>query len=426
LSQRAVLKDSTVNLLGYGLPLLAAIFCIPVLLAELGTERFGVLTLLWAVVSYAGLLDLGLGKVLTQQLAALEAEGRSDRRAPVVASAMLLLVGVSLALCLLVGLVALLMADRVRPLSWGRDALWAGVLLMSSVPAVVLSNGFRGILEADRRFMAVNAVRLPMGLWTFVAPVVVCWISGPSLALIALVLSVGRWLALWAFMAAVGGCASPKGWWSHHETLLMRNLAKSGGWMTVSSLLSAFMGYLDRFVLAFLASPAAVAYYAVPHEVVTKLWILPTSIVSATFPRLVKSGAAQQGLGTELRRSALLVLLLVVPVCALLGLGAEPILRSWVGASFALQAAPVLAVLCAGMVFGAVAAVPFNALHALGLQEQAAKVHCWEFPFFVGLIVVLVDQFGALGAAWAWTLRCVIDCGLMSWCCAGALRARRF
>ena len=64
-----LLRHTVFNLVGLGAPLLVAVATIPVLIGQLGPSRFGLLTLIWAVVSYFGLFDLGLGRALTQQLA---------------------------------------------------------------------------------------------------------------------------------------------------------------------------------------------------------------------------------------------------------------------------------------------------------------------------------------------------------------------
>ena len=69
--QRSVLRHAVMNLAGLGLPLIAAVFTIPVLIRHLGNERFGLLTLIWAIVGYFGLFDFGLGRALTQQLSML-------------------------------------------------------------------------------------------------------------------------------------------------------------------------------------------------------------------------------------------------------------------------------------------------------------------------------------------------------------------
>jgi len=421
LNRSRMLRDSVANMLGFGLPLVAAFFCIPQLIHGLGTDRFGVLTLLWAVASYLGLLDLGLGKVVTQELSA-PAPGRVALPRPVVvANAMLLLGLLSLLIIGVAGLLLLGAALQAQPLPWKQDALWAGGVMLLGIPALVLSNGYKGILEADGHFSMVNAVRVPIGIWTFAAPLAVCVLYGPSLVGISAALVLGRLANLLAYMVASGESFSPQVWLGHLDRKVLKGLATTGGWMSLSSLLSAFMGYVDRFVLAYVASPAVVAYYAVSQEIVTKLWIFPTSVVTATFPSMVKAHAEGGVAKHVLWRSAWLVLLLVLPVCAVLGIWAQPILTLWVGEKFAAESYQVLTILCVGMVFGSVAAVPFTALHAMRKQKVAAQIHVAEFPVFLVLIVVLASQLGAVGAAIAWTLRCAIDFCIMTFWCVRAL-----
>src|SRR5436190_11096955 len=89
-SGRLLARNTVWNLVGSGGPMVVAIFCIPVLIRELGTDRFGVLTLAWAVIGYAGLFDLGLGRALTQLVAKKLGAGE-DREIPSLARTSLLL-----------------------------------------------------------------------------------------------------------------------------------------------------------------------------------------------------------------------------------------------------------------------------------------------------------------------------------------------
>src|SRR6266567_2771444 len=66
---RLLARNTVWNLLGNGTPMLVAVACIPILIRGLGTERFGILTLAWALIGYASLFDLGLGRALTQLVA---------------------------------------------------------------------------------------------------------------------------------------------------------------------------------------------------------------------------------------------------------------------------------------------------------------------------------------------------------------------
>src|SRR5208282_2279488 len=84
------------NFAGEGAPLAAAVVAVPLLLRYVGAERFGVLSIAWAMIGYFGLFDLGLGRTLTKFLADAMAGGRSDE-APYIfwtGTAMLLGVGV--------------------------------------------------------------------------------------------------------------------------------------------------------------------------------------------------------------------------------------------------------------------------------------------------------------------------------------------
>ena len=53
-------KWGIINLLGQGLIVIVGILAIPILINGLGTERFGILTLAWAVTGYFSIFDLGI------------------------------------------------------------------------------------------------------------------------------------------------------------------------------------------------------------------------------------------------------------------------------------------------------------------------------------------------------------------------------
>src|SRR5260370_29918319 len=68
-SGRLLARKTVWNLLGGGSGKIVAVFCIPILIRGLGTERFGVLTLAWALIGYASLFDFGVSRALTQLVA---------------------------------------------------------------------------------------------------------------------------------------------------------------------------------------------------------------------------------------------------------------------------------------------------------------------------------------------------------------------
>src|SRR5437899_2470709 len=89
-SGRLLARNTIWNLVGSGAPMVVAVFCIPILIRGLGKERFGVLTLAWALIGYASLFDLGLGRALTQLVARKLGAGE-EREIPSLAWTSLLL-----------------------------------------------------------------------------------------------------------------------------------------------------------------------------------------------------------------------------------------------------------------------------------------------------------------------------------------------
>lgn len=411
-------KHTLLNLLGLGAPLLLALFSIPALMHGLGPERFGLLTLVWAVTSYFGLFDLGLGRALTQQLAVLIDRRDDERIGPLSASALLLMAALGAVAGALMILLAPWGVDLIKALPDRGEAIAACWAMGLAVPFIVVTAGLRGMLEACHAFEVLNYVRLPMGAWTFAGPWIVLHFLGPNLLLITIALALGRlvgfvvhgWLA-WRALPQLRGRLQWQGQW-------LRPLLVSGGWLTLSNIVSPFMGYVDRFMIGATVSAAAVAYYATPQEIVTKLWIIPGALTAVLFPAFAAQAARKDAAAWALYDKAVRILFAVLlPICAVLGLFAHPILRLWIGPEIAAHSAPILQVFSVGILINCLAHVPLTWLHGAGRFRAPALLHCAELPLFLLALWLLTAQWGLMGAALAWLLRMVGDAAALFWLC---------
>ena len=66
---RLLARNTIWNLVGEGAPLLVGVVAIPILIHALGTARFGILMIVWMLIGYLGLFDLGMGRALTNPVA---------------------------------------------------------------------------------------------------------------------------------------------------------------------------------------------------------------------------------------------------------------------------------------------------------------------------------------------------------------------
>lgn len=411
-----VIRHTVFNLIGLGAPLVVAVFTIPVLIEALGTAGFGVLTLIWAVVSYFGLFDLGLGRTLTLQLALAIDRGEEARIGPMVATALavMALLGVLVGAALIA--FAAPAARLVEAIPDPHETAAAVRAMGWALPAITLTSGLRGILEARHAFGVVNLIRLPMGVFTFVGPILVIFLVEPRLDWIAWALVAGRWMACLLHAWFAWKVLPPNHGAFRFETAEIRSLLSIGGWLTVSNVVSPLMGYADRFIIAGLISAAAVAYYATPYEIVTKLWIVPGALTAVLFPTFAAQTARDVGAGATLfRQSVTALALILLPVCAALAIFAHDLLALWIDAEFAANSALLLQIFALGVLVNSLATIPFTLVQGAGRPRWTALIHLAEIAPFLGLLWWATVQFGLVGAALAWLLRIVLDTAAMFW-----------
>jgi O-antigen/teichoic acid export membrane protein len=422
-NRRALAKNAIFSFAGGAATLPAAIIALPILLAALGTERLGILMLVWLIVGYLGLFDLGLGRALTKLAADRLASGAQDTGALLwSATAVLTALGVVLGAALALFANWIVAAVRVPP-ALTAEAVQTCWLLALSVPFIMTASGLRGFLEAQQRFVELSTVRVGQGLLFYLAPLAVLPYSHALPAVVATLVAtrVLAWMIL--LMLALRGGIAPPGAIGVRMTLV-RELVRFGRWVAVSTVVGPLMLYADRFLIGTMVSVAAVAYYATPYEVVTKLWLIPAALTAVLFPAFATYHRRNPA---ELYVLAIAgikwIFLAVYPLVLVIIAFAPEGLELWLGKDFADNAAAVLRIIAAGVLVNCVAYVPYSLLQAVGRPELCAKLHLIELPAYLICAYLLIDAWGIKGAALAWTLRAGADCAALLWLARDFLRA---
>ena len=407
-----LLKNTAFNLVGFGAPLVVAIVTIPLLLSGLGDEKFGLLALLWSVVSYASVLDLGLGRAVTLRLAAPGVLIDDLRFADIAGTGLLALSALGIGLAALLAAISRPTVDLVG----GADPdeiVAAAYAMAAALPFILAASGLRGILEARHAFATINLIRGPLGVFTFLGPLLVLYAAGPRIDLIAWCLTAGRVAAAIAYAVSALGRRRVLYRFNWPE---LRALARMGGWLSLANAVGLLMGYADRFVIAGALSVAAVAYYATPQELVTKLWIIPSSLTAVLFPALVANLHQPAEIRRLLLASMKLLSVCLFPICAILAFAAHPILALWINPEFAAKSAGVLSVLSLGVFVNSLAHVPSTFLQAAGRAKLVAIIQLLETPVYLAALWFVTVRFGIIGTALVWLTRMVIDTSIMLAC----------
>jgi O-antigen/teichoic acid export membrane protein len=414
-SGRLLARNAFWNLVGACAPVLVAIVCLPVIKRTLGTDRLGIISLAWVVVGYFGFFDLGLSRAITKLVAERLGQQRAKEIPSLVWTSLFLMAGIGL-----VGALATfflspwLVYHPLRiPAELQHETLYSFYWLSLSIPVVVVTAGLRGVLEALQRFRLATAIRVPMGVFTYLSPVLILPFSH-SLVPIMAILVLGRTIAglahLWACFAAMPALRRSC---SFHASAV-GPLFRFGTWMTVSNIVGPLMVSFDRFLIGSLISVSAVAYYAVPYEVVTRLSLIAGALVGVLFPAFSTALEADRARLIFLYECGVkYIFLALFPFTLVLIAFAPEALRFWLGNDFALNSAPVARALAVAIFINSLGQVPFAHVQGAGRPDITAKFHLIELPIYILALFFLAQAMGIWGVALAWLLRMTLDSGLL-------------
>ena len=391
--------------------MLIALITIPLLIEGMGKERFGLLSIIWIGVGYFSLFDFGLGRALTKLVS--ERLGRSELAGldsliwtALKLLAVLGLVGAILLLVLSQPLVTVLLQVPDPPC---HEAIAAFRIMAFGIPLVILTAGFVGILEAHQSFGVIAQIRIPLGVLSFVGPLLTMQFT-PSIAFATIALLISRILAFVAYYLVATHVRKELRRPQLFDRRQMRPLLNFGGWLTVTNIVGPLMTYLDRFLVGAMLGLTAVTYYSTPYEVLSRLQLLPQAITNVLFPAMALANGVDKS-----RLSALYVnggkinYWTMLPVTAGALLLAPEALSLWLGEDFSKASTPVVHWLAAGWMLNTLARPSLTLLQASGRPDLVAKAHVAELLPYLGVLWWLAGIYGIVGVAAAWTLRVTAD-----------------
>jgi O-antigen/teichoic acid export membrane protein len=400
-------RDTFYNLLGNGVPLVIGVISIPQLLEVLGAGPFGILTLVWAVIGASGMLDLGVGKAMTYEVARARGISSAAERADTFGAGIILATGSGLLIATTV-LFGLFISDSLASRFDIHKSVFDSALIwlaVSVLPSALLSL-VRGVLEGESRFLAANVLRVVQGGVLFAAPVVCVLFGTTSLAVIMSVIALSRVLLLlalgWRFHPWLSNACHLR---KHEE---FKRILRFGSWITVSGFISPIMVYGDRFLIATVVGVKALPIYVIPQEIVQRLLIIPMSLSGALMPRASRFSDVTHT-DEYYRRNLVRVALAMLPICLFAALVAPAILGGWISAQFAIDATGVFRVICLGLWFNSLAQIPLTFIYACGHPKSVALVHASELPLYILGMFLAVNYAGVAGAAVVWSTRVVLD-----------------
>lgn len=409
-SGRLLARNTAFSFAGQAATLLAAFLAVPLLVDGLGVARFGVLALAWVVIGYAQVFDLGIGRALTKLTSERLGGGREQEMPSLFWTA---LAGMFALGCLAGGLVALLSPWLVEsvlniPEPLQGETLDAFLLLSASLPLAISGAALRAHLEAWQRFDLVNAVVIPASAITYFGPVLALQISNSLVAVVAAVIA--SRLITWTVNFVLVLRITPE---LRRDLALrgaaLRRLVGFGTWVTVSNVVTALIMAADRFLVGAIVSIAAVAYFATPYEVVTKLWLVSFAVAGVFFPAFALNLRRDPGRTATIFSGAVRFgFIALFPITLVIVTFAHEGLDLWLGPEFAANSEVVMQWLAVGVLISSLNQIPIGLVQS-GRPDLTAKLALVELPLYLAGFLLLLEGYGIEGAAAAWAARAAIE-----------------
>lgn len=398
-------RDSIINLIGSIIPVAIAVPCFAIMARTLSPAQFSLVLLAWAMVGYAGILDLGLSRAVVTAIA--EVRSDADMCRQIISTALFVVIIISVIGAILLSAMSgiiVLKIIKVAP-SLLDEAILGFRVVAFTIPFLLFYLIVQGYWDGMEQFIEANFQRTISGsLPLFLATAAILVHRSFYAAMLGVL--IGR-LIVFALILFRKNFYRKLTLNSVNRQVIQR-LISFGGWVTLSNSISPIMGYLDRYILAYARSGQIVSFYAAPSEIVLKMLVAPQAVTRSMYPKLIAAESLKDR-HKILISSYKLILLICIPSAAIILLIAPTLLKLWLGSVYATESTQALRVLAVGFLACSIAQVPFCHIQACGKPKITAAIHLAEvLPFVVGAYL-LAREFGVIGIAIAWSSRCILD-----------------
>lgn len=407
-------KNVTYSLLGNAAPIIFALIFIPSIRVELGELEFGALVLIWALIGYFGIFDLGISKALVYHAAKI-----ADNPDQSLTSIVGISVKVIFLLTSLGGLGLYLWAEEFCRLFLKVDAASMPSIVISfqivavAIPFTTIGNALRGVLEGLSNFKTASAIKAATFSAYFYVPALLIPFDQLTLAntsigyLLIRILSCG-----WSWTAVKQSPAYFRRQSADATAAPITEIFSYGLWALVTAIISPLMTYGDRFVVSSVLGASLVAIYAILQETVGRSLIVSSSYCAVLQPKFTRADAE---LRKSLYKKSELIMLLAMGLMYMAILAIiKPVLGWWLNDDMSAYFG-LMGLFVAALFFNSMAQLPYALLLGRGRPDLVAKAHAVEFLFYVPLCWFATQHFGLQGAAAAWLLRVSFDYGILRW-----------
>tara|TARA_B110000977_G_scaffold85572_1_gene114168 strand:- start:15498 stop:16946 length:1449 start_codon:yes stop_codon:yes gene_type:complete len=403
---------SFLNLLGGVGSVLVYIATTPILLKILGLDGFGVLSIIWIFLNITSVLDLGVGRAVSYELA------RNKKIQEYAGGIIIISILFAFLQGTIIGILFSLLSHHFSTAflsnfsSQEHSIMNLMGLIGLAIPFSIASTILMLVLEGQKRFISVNIYQVFATTLVQAGPIIMFYLNAVDdvveVIASAIILRIGAFFILGLFVL-----------WDPRTrrglmpgTNALRSLIKFGAKVQLSSLSEPVLDNADKFILSSLIGPSAVAIYNIPFQIHSKLKLLPIALMRSIIPEIASLHTRDKQLALT-EYGFILLVRISTPILLFFLVFYLIIMRYWLGDLEGEKVTQIGIVLILGVWFNFIAHVPFGSLQGQGRPGSIAIVQVIQIIPYLVLVLILVKLLGTQGAAIAWTIRAIVDSAIL-------------
>ncbi|SMO70510.1 oligosaccharide flippase family protein [Gracilimonas mengyeensis] len=385
LTSNATLARNTVIDIGSKIvPLLVGLYSIPILIEVLTEQGFGILALVWLIISYFSVFDMGLGPAVTKRLSEKIGEEKYEDIGKTAWTGIISSVFLGLAAAVILYLFSDILVISLFKVSedFQTQAIVAFQYTAYALPFITSSSCFKSILNTLQRFDITSTLQSINSFFNYLLPLLVVSYIANDLSYVVMALLGLKVILFFVYLFFSLRIEKELVRGIKYDFQEFKDLLHFGKWITLSNAIGPFMDQMDRYFIASFISMSAVTFYTTPMDILSKVLILPMSFVSVLFPAF--SSLATSNSTTKdrlLLQSLSLVMISLFPALLMISFFAEEGLTLWLGnasSDFITQSATVAHVFCITFFIRGIAYIPSIYLQGINRPDLTAKFHMAE------------------------------------------------
>jgi|WetSurMetagenome_2_1015567.scaffolds.fasta_scaffold42566_3 O-antigen/teichoic acid export membrane protein len=408
LLQRKLKFNVLANAAGFSWLALVQIALIPVYIAFMGIESYGLLGFYVTMQAILQVFDLGLTPTLNREIARLSIspEGDSGTRSFVRTIEYIYWpIGILMAISILAA-APYISSHWIHAKMLSEETVREAILLMSGLMLIQWPLAlYLGGLMGTQKQVLVNGLQIGFSIFSDGGAILVLWLVSPTITAFLEWQIVAGLIRLLCLRKVLWGCLPAAGdavRFNRGDLKRVRHFALG---MSGIALTAVILTQFDRVVLSRLLSLEQFGYYMIAATAANGLLIIVNPVFSAVFPRF--SSLAAAGNTDRVKKlyhlSTQLMAILVIPPGVMLCIFSRELLLFWTGNSeLAVNAGAILCFLVIGRVLNGLMHIPYALQLAYGWTALGFRINIFLIILFVPGVVWMANQYGGVGAAATW------------------------